>query len=368
MTAAVPDERRAEIAGWFRYQAAACDQLGSPQYKVLLSSLADIAERGEIDDLLGLDRVWRFGDALPLRVVGAAQRLALDGRAAALAECYPSCWPDGAATTLGAPTPSTNGVELTTLVIDALRANPTVLVDYLDRAVQTNEVARSAGLILGLNAVAQRYRMPITLIELGTSAGLNLRLDRFGYRSGSSDPLGTSDSSLCFADLWSGPFPAAEPIFVERRVGLDPHPGDVSDPTQVSRLRSYVWPDQAQRHQRLTQAVEIARAHPAEMIETAEPSMWLAAELSTRAAGSAWVIQHSIVWQYINKVERMAITEAIEGAAESATADRPIAWVSYEPDDRHPTRAIIRLRTWPGGHEELIAHADYHGRWFHLPG
>lgn len=365
------DARRAEIAGWFRYQAAASGAMGSALYEILLGALAERVELGDIDDLLGLDRDWRFGDAQPLRIVGAAHRLALSGRAPALASHFPSCRPRVDEAPAAGPDRNTERIsahELAQLAVDALRAHPEVLADYLARAVQTNEVARSGGLILGINAVAARFGLPICLVEIGTSAGLNLRLDRFAYSSGASAPLGDPTSTLRFDDLWAGPFPAAAPIRVERRIGLDPHPGDVSDPEQVERLCSYVWPDQLLRLDRLARAVEIAQATPAEMVDTAQPSAWLRSALPERSAGTAWVIQHSIVWQYVDKIERMAITEAIEAAAESATEDRPIAWVSYEPDDRHPTRAIIRLRTWPGGHEELIAHADYHGRWFHLPG
>lgn len=370
VAASAADARRAEIAGWFRYQAAASGAMGSVLYEVLLGSLAERTERGDIDDLLGLERDWRFGDAQPLRIVGAAHRLALSGQAPALAEHLPSCNPSGGESGPLAmdPTKRLRAHDLAQLAIDALRAHPTVLADYLNRAVQTNEVARSGGLILGLNAVAAQFGLPITLVEIGTSAGLNLRLDRYAYTSGGSAPLGDPESTLRFADLWRGPFPVAATVEVERRVGLDPHPGDLADPEQVERLRSYVWPDQLLRLDRLSRAVEISKATSAEMIETAQPSAWLKQALPDRPPGSVWLIQHSIVWQYVDKIERMAITEAIEGAAESATADRPIAWVSYEPDDRHPTRAIIRLRTWPGGHEELIAHADYHGRWFHLPG
>lgn len=44
---------------------------------------------------------------------------------------------------------------------------------------QTNEVRRAAAVSAGLHLVDARFGVPLDLLELGTSAGLNLQVDRF---------------------------------------------------------------------------------------------------------------------------------------------------------------------------------------------
>lgn len=53
------------------------------------------------------------------------------------------------------------------------------LPSWLDRPPQTNEVGRSAALMVGLLMVAHETRLPLALHELGASAGLNLLLERY---------------------------------------------------------------------------------------------------------------------------------------------------------------------------------------------
>src|SRR5207249_7810975 len=53
------------------------------------------------------------------------------------------------------------------------------------RLVQTNVVKRAAALRLGLALVAEAYDGPVTLLEVGCSAGLLLAFDRYRYAAAS---------------------------------------------------------------------------------------------------------------------------------------------------------------------------------------
>jgi hypothetical protein len=50
----------------------------------------------------------------------------------------------------------------------------------------------------------------------------------------------------------------------------------------------------------------------------------------------------------------------INAAGARATRDAPLARLSMEPGEAG--RAHVRLVTWPGGEDRLVATAGYHGR------
>jgi len=62
--------------------------------------------------------------------------------------------------------------------------------------VQTNEVGRCSALLPCLATVAERARRPLALVEVGTSAGLNLLFDRYRYVFGPGLETGRGDSEV----------------------------------------------------------------------------------------------------------------------------------------------------------------------------
>src|SRR5690242_6567790 len=88
-----------EIDEAFQVQVAGCAQLGSPLYAELLErARADVRAGGVVARLLDGWTGKPVQDALLLRLLGAAHRLVLDGRAPDLAAHFPSAggspqWP-----------------------------------------------------------------------------------------------------------------------------------------------------------------------------------------------------------------------------------------------------------------------------------
>ncbi len=353
-----------EWAGRFHSQAAACDELGSPLYGRLMRLLAeDCRAEGSTWSVLRPHAALRFGQAGPLRLVGAAHRLALVGRAPSWAACLPSC---------GGVVPD-DDAELGDAWAALVAEHPVELDAGLAREVQTNEVGRAAALAYG--ALLAGLPDGVRLVELGCSGGLNLRHDRYEVRLGSLR-LGPPDSPVRlrpevrgFAD------PGVDPDVgddarsagvpsqgaVVERIGLDPHPVDVTDSEGLATLLSFVWPDQPERIARVRAAASVAAEVPADLRAVVDTADALSEVLAAPAAPT--LVQHSIVWQYIPVDQRWRITETLEEAGRRATAAAPLAWLRYEPDEWGRTRAALWLRRWPGGGDRLLAHADFHGRW-----
>ena len=343
---------RAEWAGRMEQQAEQCGQLGSDLYDRLLRHLADdVRAGGPTWDVVAVRADLRFGQAGPLRLVGGAHRLALAGEAPGWAAVLPSC---------GGQVPDDAGLAAAWSALVSTHGD--ALAAAMDREVQTNEVARVAG--LGL-AVAATGFGSAHLVEMGCSGALNLRLDRYCAEVGTL-VLGDPASAVRVRpEVRGGPAPDGLRLpEVLGRTGIDPFPVDATTDEGRLTLLSFVWPDQTARFERLAAAVEVARSAPVDLVRTTRTAAAVAAALEVDGPR---VVLHSIVWQYLPTPERWAVTAALEAAGERATPSAPLAWVRFEPDEWDRRRAAVWLRTWtgegPSGQDRLVAHVDYHGRW-----
>jgi hypothetical protein len=334
---------RLSLAARFRWQAVWCGSLGSPFYEFLLTRAAsDLESRGAVWRTLEpyADKPAKF--AHHLRLMGAVHRLVLAGDAPALAERYPSTGGDG----------------------DAVAAWPAfrALLEEreipLDRPVQTNEVGRSAALLGGFLTVANETGLGLRILELGASAGLNLRWDRFRFEAPDwafGDP---SARVTVPADYKNGRPPLPRTVWVSERAGCDASPIDATTDDGALTLQSYVWPDQAERLQLLRAAIELARLMPAP-VDKADAADWLEQQLARERGGAATVVYHSVFWGYLTDAGRERIIALMTDAGARATDAEPLAWLRMETGAE---QTDVTLTTWPGGKERVIATAGYHGR------
>jgi hypothetical protein len=328
----------------FALQIAASELLGSPLYAALLTDLkADYEAGGLTYELLHDRPELPLRDALVLRLMGAVHRIVLRGDAPVLAARYPSAGGDG----------SSVPVEDFLAVI---RAHRDEVVDGLGQNVQTNEVARCTSLIVGFAEVARRTGLPLSMFEIGSSAGLISNWDRYFYDTGTST-AGDPASPLRFTGAWVEPFDLSGVTPVVWRRGCDVAPLDPTDPVAQRRLLSFVWPDQRQRFDRIRAALAIAAEHRP-VVDRADAGDWLAEHLPNRPAGTAAIVFHSIVWQYLPPATKDLVRDVLRREGEAATHDRPVAWVRLEPAGAH---ADVRLTLWPGGTDEVLAFGTHHG-------
>ncbi|WP_029029313.1 DUF2332 domain-containing protein [Salinarimonas rosea] len=332
----------------FLRQAEACRALGSPFTADLCGLLA---KQLDTDSAFGRRIASWEGDpgadALALRAAGALNALARTGRVPALTRAYPPAGFD-------AP-------RIADALAASLAAEDAFLTAYLDSAPQTNEVKRSGALIGALLIVAQKTGLPLSLLEIGASAGLNLGLERYGYALAVAAREGTSPVVIRCA--WRGAHPdPATPLVVADRAGCDRNPLDPGAPADRERLLSYIWPDQPDRLETTAAACDVAAAAPWR-VERADAADWIEARLAQAPRpGVVTVVFHTIVWQYLPAPAKARIEAALAAAAARASADAPLARVAMEADETRGSAALT-LTLWPGGETQALARADFHGRW-----
>jgi hypothetical protein len=333
----------------FRIQAGYCAAMDAPITTRIVTALADALDRDSETGRRVLD--WPgepVADALVLRLTGGLHALHQADVDPALSRVF-----------LGQVTdPDTVRATLTA----TLRNHDSALLPWLDGPPQTNEAGRSAGLMTGLLHIAERYGPRVELLEIGSSAGLNLLIDRYAFDLGGVR-TGPADAPLTIHPEWRGPPPPDAPIEITAVRGVDIAPVDLTDPAAARRLEAYVWVDAVERQERLATAIAMVREHGVRL-DRGDAADWVEARLAEpQVEGVTRVLMHSVVWQYLPPETQARISAAMAAAGDAATTERPLGWVMMEPNrDLH--RHEVRVRGWPGDRPmELVGHTHAHGAW-----
>ena len=335
----------------FAQQAAICTRAGAPFTGQVCALIAGRLDRKTAVGRRVLD--WagvasHEGDALPLRLAGGFHALARSGRAPGLSALYP-------------PGPAGDDDVLWDELTQAMLAHEPDLMPWLDRPPQTNEVGRSAALMAGLLVAADRFGLPFAIYELGASAGLNTRMDRYGYRLGQTR-AGDATSPVQLEPIWIGASPPEASVCIVRRAAVDRHPLDVCDPETRVRLGGYVWADQHERLARLEAALDLAVGDPV-TIDQDDAADWLERTLATQSEpGLCRVVMHTIAFQYFSATSQRRIVDRFQAVGALATRDAPLIWLSFEASaSGYERRPELMLTAWPGGEPERLAICQPHG-------
>jgi hypothetical protein len=268
-------------------------------------------------------------------------------------------------------------------------------VDHLlrTRSTQTNEVGRSATLFPGLyqatvsaSSAPQGGLRPISIIEIGSSAGLNLHHGRYGYRyrvpakgakaERTITSVGSTSKLMLDCELRGDrvpPLPVGS-LPVEGAVGLDLHPLSVTDAADARWLQACQWPEETGRLTQLRAALALAGDDPPD-VRAADGVSELRSYVDLVPAHALPVVVSTWVLTYL-PVERQ---QALMAELESIGTKRDVAMVLSEQPERIPgvpvprrpdggpdgrATALIRME-WRDGERTVVRLADQHphGRW-----
>lgn len=337
------------VAEAIEWQASHAEEGGAPgTAKVIRALLALLDGETAVGRRIANWQGLSLKDAMPLRIAGGLHNLVLRGADTRLADVY--------AGRMNAQ-PSVDA-----LVCELVSAHDAELLPWLDGPPQTNEAGRSASLMAGLLWLAGRVPPRFEMLELGASAGINTMMDRYFFQLGDVS-VGPEASAMRIAPEWRGDAPPDNELEIISIRGCDVAPVDLTDEEAVLRLKSYVWPEASMRMHRIDAAAELARERKPDVVQADAADFVEEALAELQQEGTTRVLFHSIVWQYIPDRSQKRIEQAIASAADTATSDKPLVWMSLETN-RETFRHELRLRSWPGGEKDvMLAHAHPHGAW-----
>jgi hypothetical protein len=345
----------AAVIDVLKMQAAACTAMGSPFSGALLDRAAEAlpAEpslRAAFRPWADIGRRAIFDDAAALRWLGALHDAVLEAPESPLAQAYPG------------PGRAGDPSRAWALVLEFQLDHAVRVAEFMRHEPQTNEVRRSAVLLPGFLTTAAETRLPLRILELGASAGLNQLWDQRRYRLGEALRWGPDDAPVTIDTDWRGGAPPLDaPIQVIERAACDRSPVLLSDPVQRRRLRAYVWPDQTDRLERLDAAVAQTLAEGV-TVEREDAVVWTRRNAAPRP-GVASVVFHSVFFQYMPAESQAALTQTLSDFGAQASPAAPLAWLRMEPAPGNPAMMELRLALWPEGRERVLATAHPHGAW-----
>lgn len=215
-----------------------------------------------------------------------------------------------------------------------------------ERYVQTNDTTRAVTWLYPVGLAPAG--VPIALLDVGASAGLNLLADRLPA------PWTTPDGAR---------LPVAGHVNAVARVGLDLRPADVTDPDTARWLRACVWPNDRARLARLEASIAAAQQAggvPVTQAGVADAPAHARA-LTERHPGAIVVAYQSIVRDYLSTAERAAYEAGMRAWLGDAAPGRAL-WLVFETGAGGPAAPLpVDLTAEPsGGEPAVLARCAYH--------
>lgn len=226
------------------------------------------------------------------------------------------------------------------------------------KIVQTNEVRRCAYLYPALSNVHQLSSKPLALIEIGTSAGLQLFMDQYSYSYGTKQVFGKKDSGIHISsDLRGGALPTIHGnIPIAARIGVDLHINDVTKEEDVLWLNALIWPEHHERRKLFEKTAGFVKDKKVQLIEG--DGVELLTQLCEKIPKDQQIcVFHTHVANQMPSETKEKLLKVIKEIG----ARRDIFHLYNNIQDR-----FLHLDYYINGKESLntIAETEGHGRWF----
>lgn len=332
------------LADTFRDFAEKECEGSSPLYQELSLKSA------EDEDILQLCAEAEKGQPVPNLLFGAVHYLLLKGSEHELKDYYPSL----------VEYPRSDH-SLFRVFKDFCLENEGEIKEILkDNIVQTNEVRRCAYLFPVFSYIYEQTGKPLALIEIGTSAGLQLLWDQYAYSYGTGETYGKKDSAVHLeSKVREGRLP--EHLLndvppVAERTGVDLNIVDVTVTEEKLWLEALIWPEHADRRRNFLRAAGKLQQHPLALLEGDGVSL-LPEIAATMPEDSTLCIFHTHVANQLPEEKKSRLEEYVKDISER----RQVFHIYNNMLDR---RLHVDYVLKGEATTHTLGDTDGHGRWF----
>ncbi|WP_146938814.1 DUF2332 domain-containing protein [Cerasibacillus quisquiliarum] len=334
---------KASISKWFKKFAANEYKGSSPLYDFLSRKIA------KDDDILELCMHARKGQPIPNLLFGAVHYLLLKGSNHSLKEYYVSIVQEPKATE-----------ESFLPFKDFCRTYRDEMISILStKLVQTNEVRRSGYLYPSFCYIYNIVKRPLSLIEIGTSAGLQLLWDQYSYSYGNPQVYGNQSSDVHITSTIKGenmPHLLEKSPPVKTKVGLDLHVSRLDHPEDYLWLKALIWPEHQERRQLFEQAAKTFIENPVKLIE-GDGIALLEATAMEMPKDTAICIFHTHVANQIPNDQKLKLIEKIKHIGKKRD-------VFHLYNNMWDTKLHLDYILKGMEYHKTIGETDGHGSWF----
>ena len=230
------------------------------------------------------------------------------------------------------------------------------------RLVQTNEVARCSYLLPAFALIAdQNPDFPLSIVDIGASAGLHLLWNRYCYEYNTKVVGDESSRVRIKAEVRGNNVPPIPYNFppVAFQMGLDLNPVHLTNPDSALWLRALVWPEHERRATQLKSAIELAIDKPPSLI-AGDALETLPKVLNRIPSDSTLCIFHAHTLNQFSQDERTRFDSLLD----EFSMENDLFLLSAEMLNRQDF-ATLDLVSIRGGSRQCrkLADVDAHGSW-----
>lgn len=200
-----------------------------------------------------------------------------------------------------------------------------------ERSTQTNEIRRCVALRLALVHVRRTWPGPLALVEVGASAGLNLRLDQYKYRLNGVELPWRQDSDITLTCEVRGQEGREARLFgpvpeITSRLGIDRAPVDLSDAGARAWLEAFIWPEDVEGLVTLRRTVDLALATPETAVVYGDATRDVAKSITELPGDEPVAVFTATLLTYLSTGQSAAFVAQLDEAARR----RPVVWIFAE--------------------------------------
>lgn len=246
---------------------------------------------------------------------------------------------------------------------DFVRSHKEAILEcFQTRLIQTNELNRCSYLYPIFSEIAYESDKPLTLIEIGTSAGLLLNLDHYGYEiaeNGLVHRFGEMKSTVVVrAENLGDPLPEISPFEVRERYGVDLNIVDLNVDDDYEWMQALIWPEQIER-KRLLKEVRELNKNVSKKLYSGDFLQLIPSIIEKHDSSTQLVLFHTHVANQLNEQLKLNLLKMIETIGEQY----PIYHVYNNMYDGYlHVDYVTDSKTFE---KKVLQEVDGHGKYYH---